>query len=191
MVRPLVEVLRARPELHLMEVVGPPFGPAALVEAAMSWAIEEAMLGAASEIRVTLHDDGSMVVADDGDEMTSATAETLMATMSAQRRSARLSGTCWSHLGPVVVNALSAWCVIEGGSDARRWRRWYKAGVAVSPFMAGEPGRGTTIRFAPDPAFFAGCTLDGADLRVRLGRLAALAPGVRMRLFDARGRGWR
>lgn len=195
------EAIRRRPTMYLGEPLAAPTVLGLLVQQVLCWALDEAARGTANELRVTLHADGSIAVADDGAGMPVVPdpvsgrpmAERFMTVLAACRAAKHHAAVAekYCHKGMVVTNALSAWCTLEVARDGQRWCQRYELGVAVTELerVGTTRATGTEIRFRPDPMFFADRAIDEADLERRLRAAAADVPGTRVVCIDARGFG--
>ncbi|GAB4321136.1 MAG: DNA topoisomerase (ATP-hydrolyzing) subunit B [Promethearchaeota archaeon] len=166
--------------------------------------IDEAVAGYCSSIYVTIHEDGSVSVEDDGrgipvevhPKYGIPTLEVIMLRLHAggkfDKKSYAISGGLHG-VGISVVNALSAWMVVEVYRNGKHYVQRYERGQKASELSElddGDPERtGTTVRFLPDPQIFkpelAG-TFDFAHLSARLQELAFLNPEVEIGITDLR-----
>ena len=170
--------------------------------------IDEALAGYCSQITVSIHNDGSCSVEDDGrgmpvDPMRSENptidgrpaVEVIMTELHAGGKfddnAYKVSGGLHG-VGVKCVNALSEWTEVEVHKDGSVWQIGFARGEITKPLQeiaSGETaGRrsGTRISFMPDPQIFADTRLRYETLQGRLRELAYLNPGVTIRLIDER-----
>ena len=160
-------------------------------------AIDEAMNGYASNIRVTLHADGSSItIEDDGrgipidkHPVTKKSALEVIFTMlhagaKFEHGSYKTAGGLHG-VGASVVNALSKELVATVTRDGARWEMRFKQGKATGALKKIGPARGTgtTIYFHPDAAIFPKIEFDPALIRDRLEVASYLHKGLKV-LFE-------
>ena len=165
--------------------------------------IDEALAGHCDGIAVTVHDDGSVSVSDDGrgipvdthDKYDRPALEVIMTVLHAggkfDNKSYQVSGGLHG-VGVSVVNALSQWLEVEVKRDGFVWRHRFDSGEPeadaferVRP-MEDDEETGTEIRFWPDTDIFETTDFSFDTLSNRLRELAFLNSGVTITLADER-----
>jgi len=163
-------------------------------------AVDEAMAGAATKTRVTLNDDGTVTVEDDGRGIPvdmhpiekKPAVEVVMTVLHAggkfEGAGYKVSGGLHG-VGVSVVNALSAWCEIEVSRDGHVWHQRYERGVVKSKLKKIRKTKktGTLVTFYPDyEEIFEDRPFDYDIVSRRLRELAYLNAGLRIQLVDLR-----
>jgi len=161
--------------------------------------IDEAMVGCCSKIAVTLHEDGSVTVEDNGRGIpieihptTKVSAlETVMTTLHA---GAKFGGKTYQvsgglhGVGASVVNALCAWLSVKVRRNGKLYQQDYKQGIPQG--VVAEVGKaktrdtGTTIDFLPDKEIFGKISYDFDTLSERLREMAYLNKGVEISIYE-------
>ena len=175
-------------------------------------AIDEAMAGFCETISITIHDDGSVTVEDDGrgipvdkHEKTGLSGvETVLTVLHAGGKFGgggyKVSGGLHG-VGASVVNALSSELTVEVASKGALHRQVYRRGIPDGPLKRQRPGRGaanrraptlpsgTRIHFLPDPEVFETLDYEFATLAARFREMAYLTKGIWIHFTDERGGG--
>ena len=160
---------------------------------------DEAIAGFAKEIVVTLHDDGSLTVADDGRGMPVdrhakegvSGVEVILTRLHAGAKfgdkNYRFSGGLHG-VGVSVVNALSKKLQVWVRRDGSEYFMWYADGKKKQELKVvgsvGKRNTGTTLRFWPDEKFFDSAKFSVPRLKHVMRAKAVLAPGLRMRFIS-------
>src|SRR5436190_337067 len=160
-------------------------------------AVDEAMNGYASNVSLTLHEDGSSVtVTDDGRGIpidkhpkTKKSALEVIFTMlhsggKFEQGNYKTAGGLHG-VGASVVNALSSDLRASVRRDGATWEMSFKRGKPTGPLKkAGAArGTGTTVYFHPDPTIFPKVEFDPAVIRERLEIVSYIHKGVKV-AFD-------
>ena len=158
---------------HLDEILGnaqalAPGGPLHLVLEALAYPVDEAIEGTTTRVRVVLHADGSVSVADDGrgtetrrDADGVARVKPVMATKDLRfygRDDAPLLPDGHRRSGISVVAALSEWVVHTNRRAEGGWQQRFEHGVPRGPLesLQGQQRQGTVVHFRPDPSLVPG-----------------------------------
>tara|TARA_B100000029_G_scaffold368747_1_gene362512 strand:+ start:36476 stop:39037 length:2562 start_codon:yes stop_codon:yes gene_type:complete len=159
--------------------------------------VDEAMAGFCDSVTITLKEDGSAVIVDDGRGIpidvhptTGLTGlQTVMTTLHAGGKfgggSYKVSGGLHG-VGASVVNALSIHLRAEIRRDGQLYTQNYERGVAIGEMAHEGPaeGQGTTIIFTPDPTIFQDTTFQFSTLSERFREMAYLNPGLEISLIS-------
>jgi topoisomerase IV subunit B len=165
-----IERVRREPALYA------PGGAVHLVLEVLAYAADEAEHTGSGRAVVTVHDDGSLSVADDGrgtdtrvDDLGQAVKKPVMTTkdlrfFDSPRAAALPDGH--PRRGMSVVMALSAWLVHTNRRRGQAWTQRYEHGIPVTSLtpIRGDGTTGTTVRFLPDAALVPGVPVPVAEL---------------------------
>jgi DNA gyrase subunit B len=191
-----LEPVRKRPGMYIGGVGSA--GLHHLVWEILDNAVDEAMNGHASNIRVTLHSDGSSItIEDDGRGVpidkhptTKKSALEVIFTMlhaggKFDHGSYKTAGGLHG-VGASVVNALSKELIATVKRDGTQWEMRFKQGHAVSGLkkLGAARGTGTTIYFRPDAAIFPKIEFDPVLIRERLEVASYLHKGLKVIFED-------
>ena len=165
--------------------------------------IDEAMAGVCNTIQVTIEEDNTICVADNGrgiptgihPKLGRPAVEVCLTVLHAGGTFGgggyKVSGGLHG-VGMSVVNALSTWLEVTVAQNGNLYRQEYERGVPLYDLkvVGKSEAHGTTIRFRPDPEIFEDVTAYSFDtLKKRLRELAFLNAGIRIELTDKRGEG--
>jgi len=161
--------------------------------------IDEAMAGCCTKVLVTIQDDGSVRVEDDGRgipvEIHPATnisaVETVMTTL---HSGAKFEGKIYQvsgglhGVGASVVNALSSWLRVNVKRDGTLYQQEYRQGIPQGEVtkVGKADDTGTIITFLADEEIFGKVSYDFNTLSERLREMAYLNKGLEMCLKDER-----
>ncbi len=193
-----LEAVRKRPAMYIGSTS--PQGLHHLVYEVVDNSVDEALAGHCNRIDVTLHDDGSASIEDNGrgiptdihpTEKVSA-AEVVLTKLHAggkfDKDSYKFSGGLHG-VGISVVNALSEWLELTVYHDGTEFKQTFKRGKPVAPLKEVGPSekQGTLIRFMPDSKIFEESIAFSFDtLSARLRELAFLNKNLRIIILDER-----
>ena len=162
--------------------------------------IDEALAGECDSIKVTIWEDNSVSVQDDGRGIPSGFNEklglpTLEVVYTVLHAGGKFGGEGYKIAGGLhgdgasVVNALSEWVEVENCRDGKKYTERFEKGAVARPFKCeGESdGRhGLYVRFKPDPTIFAETVFDYETILTRMREQSFLNAGVKIILTDRR-----
>ncbi len=161
--------------------------------------IDEALAGICTKITVTLHEDNSVSVRDNGRGIPSGihpkmgipTIEVVFTVLHAGGKFGgdgyKISGGLHG-VGASVVNALSEWTEIVNCHDGRKFTERFERGAVARPIKDEGPTdeHGLYVRFKPDPEIFEELIFDYDTVLTRLREQAFLNAGLEIELVDLR-----
>ena len=191
------EHVRKRPAMYIGDIGVR--GLHHLVSEVVDNSIDEAMAKFATTVHVTINNDGSVTVEDDGrgipiEEHPDLKISTLEGVMTVLKFGGKFSKGAYQTsgglhgVGVTVVNFLSEWCQVEVRREGIAYQQEYERGVPTGPVsQVGKSSlRGTKTTFKPDPEIFLETKFDYKVLQRRLQDLAFLNRGVKIILRDSR-----
>ncbi len=191
-----LEPVRKRPGMYIGGVGST--GLHHLVWEILDNSIDEAMNGYASNIVVTLHDDGSSItIADDGrgipvdkhPKTKKSAVEVIFTTLHAggkfEQGNYKTAGGLHG-VGASVVNALSKELVATVRRDGAEWELKFRQGqpVAALKKVGAARGSGTTVFFRPDSTIFPKVEFDADVIKQRLEVSSYLHKGLKIVFED-------
>src|SRR5450631_196634 len=199
-----LEAVRLRPAMYIGST-----GEAGLhhlVYEVVDNSVDEALAGYCTEVNVTIHEDDSVTVIDNGrgipvdihEEEGVSAAQVVLTKLHAggkfDSNSYKVSGGLHG-VGVSCVNALSemfkleVWRPGKGETKSSTWEQEYSKGIPKGPLeKMGKAGRktGTKITFRPDSSIMDATKFNFDTLATRLRELAFLNKGLKITLTDER-----
>ncbi len=195
-----LEHVRRRPAMYIGDISSR--GLHHLVYEIVDNSIDEAMAGHCDEINVSINEDNSVTVVDNGRGIPvdmhktekKPAVEVVMTVLGAggkfDKNTYKVSGGLHG-VGASVVNALAEWCEVEVHRNGKIYKQKYKAGKAVTKVE--EVGKsketGTTTTFMADGTIFKKVSYSFETLSSRMRELAFLNRNLKITLEDKREKG--
>lgn len=189
-----LEPVRKRPGMYTQTE-----RPNHLAQEVIDNSVDEAIVGYATHIDVTLHKDGSLEVSDDGRGMPVDKhpgekipgVEVILTRLHAggkfSNKDYQFSGGLHG-VGVSVVNALSKHLEVWINRDGKQYNMAFANGKRVSKLevvgTVGKRNTGTTLQFWPDPRFFDSVKFSLPRLKHVLRAKAVLCPGLTVSFYD-------
>ncbi len=192
-----LEAVRKRPSMYIGSTGQQ--GLHHLVWEVVDNSVDEALAGHCTHVVVTVHEDNSVTVSDNGrgipwtehaKEKKSAL-EVVMTILHAggkfEKSSYKVSGGLHG-VGISVVNALSESLIVRVHRDGKEVGMGFSRGSVTQPFaiVGDSDKRGTIVTFKPDPEIFPETVYNADILSARLRELAFLNKGLTITLSDQR-----
>ncbi len=192
-----LEAVRKRPAMYIGDISAK--GLHHLVYEVVDNSIDEALAGYAKNISVTINEDNSITVVDDGrgipvdmhEKEHKSALEVVLTVLHAggkfDKSNYKVSGGLHG-VGVSCVNALSTYLRAEVHRGGKAYMQEYSKGKATSELqIIGESDHtGTIITFKPDGSIFTVTEYDYPTLATRLRHLAFLNAGISLTLSDKR-----
>lgn len=192
-----LEAVRKRPAMYIGDISEK--GLHHLINETVDNSIDEAMAGYCTDIEVTINEDNSVTVEDNGrgipvdmhEKLHKSALEVVMTVLHAggkfDKSSYKVSGGLHG-VGVSCVNALSSHMMSQVFLNGKIYQQEYEKGKPLYPVkVVGETDkRGTRQQFWPDGSIFTTTTFQWDIVARRMRELAFLNAGIRITLTDAR-----
>ena len=177
-----LEAVRKRPGMYIGSTSAR--GLHHLVYEIVDNAVDEALAGSCKNIYVTINENNSITVEDDGRGIP------VGMNHKAGKSALEVVFTVLHAGGKSVVNALSNWLVVEVYHDGKIYSQSYKRGKADEEVKiigeCSDEKHGTKVTFLPDDTIFEETVYDFGTLKQRLRETAFLTKNLRIVLRDKR-----
>ena len=161
--------------------------------------VDEALAGYCTEIEVSINEDNSICVKDNGRGIPvginkKAGLPAVEVVFTILHAGGKFGGGGYKvsgglhGVGASVVNALSEWLEVTIHKDGKMYRQRYERGKVMYPLkvVGDTTKRGTEVVFLPDKEIFEETVFDFDTLRQRLREVAFLTKGIKIILIDKR-----
>ena len=194
-----LEAVRKRPGMYIGSTSAR--GLHHLVYEIVDNAVDEALAGYCTHIEVTIEEDNSITVKDDGRGIPvgmnhKAGKSALEVVFTLLHAGGKFGGGGYKvsgglhGVGASVVNALSTWLTVEVCREGKVYSQSYKRGHTDEPVKeigtCNPEDHGTKVHFLPDPKIFEETVFDYDTLKQRLRETAFLTKGLKITLKDTR-----
>ena len=192
-----LEAVRKRPGMYIGSTSSK--GLHHLVYEIVDNSVDEALAGYCNLIDVTIHEDNSITVIDNGRGIPvginhKAGLPAVEVVFTILHAGGKFGGGGYKvsgglhGVGASVVNALSEWLEVTIYSDGKKYQQRYERGKVMYPLKEiGTTDRtGTQVTFLPDKEIFEDTVYDYDILRQRLREMAFLTKGIKIILRDER-----
>lgn len=194
-----LEAVRKRPGMYIGSTSAR--GLHHLIYEIVDNAIDEVLAGYCSNIDVTIHEDNSVTVTDNGrgipvDINQKAGISAVEVVFTILHAGGKFGGGGYKvsgglhGVGASVVNALSNWLKVTIYRDEKIYFQEYRRGAVVKPLevigTCGAEKTGTSVTFLPDETIFEETEFDYQVLKQRLREMAFLTKNVAIHLVDER-----
>ena len=194
-----LEAVRKRPGMYIGSTSSR--GLHHLVYEIVDNAVDEALAGYCKNIEITIEEDNSITVVDDGRGIPVGTnhkagKSALEVVFTVLHAGGKFGGGGYKvsgglhGVGASVVNALSTWLTVEVYKDGKIYGQSYKRGKADDAVKVigecDENLHGTKVHFLPDAEIFEETVYDYDTLKQRLRETAFLTKGLKITIKDVR-----